>query len=343
MVLQLIARGRSAFLLVALFALLVIAPFASLGFGAAAVPLSEAFSIVLNGIPGIDTGPWDPAIEAIIWLNRVPRILMALGVGAMLGVCGVAMQAVVRNPLAEPYVLGISSGAAAGAGVAIVLVGASSTLGIGGLAFLGAVLASGLVLMIGTGRTGSTLRLILAGIAIGFVFQAVTNLLIIASNNAETAQAVVFWGLGSLTRASTTEALVVLGGAAALTALLWLVAPYLDALASGDEECVTVGINPTLTRMLLLIPVSAGVALAVATSGGIGFIGLVVPHVMRPLVGHAHRTLVIGTALAAALFLLVTDTVARTALGAVEIPIGIITAILGAPVLLILVYRGHIS
>ncbi|MBW3087082.1 putative ABC transporter permease protein [Austwickia sp. TVS 96-490-7B] len=336
-------RAKNALTLIALLALVVLAPLISLGFGAAAVPIDEAFAIVAGRLTGIDTGPWDPAVEAIIWLNRVPRIVMALGVGAMLGVCGVAMQAVVRNPLAEPYVLGISSGAAAGAGIAIVIIGASSSWGIGSLAFTGAALASGLVLMIGTGRTGSTLRLILAGIAIGFVFQAITNLLIIASNNAETAQAVVFWGLGSLTRAGLEEALTVLGGAAALTALLWLVGPYLDALASGDEECLTVGINPTLTRMLLLIPISAGVALAVATSGGIGFIGLVIPHIMRPAVGHAHRTLVLGTALAAALFLLVTDTVARTALGAVEIPIGIITAILGAPVLLILVHRGHIS
>ncbi len=333
-------RLKSLIGLIALAVCLLLAPAASLGFGSAAIPFSEAFEILAGKLLGIgDLSAYDSNIVAIIWLNRVPRILAAVAVGSILGMSGVAMQAVIRNPLAEPYVLGISSGASSGAAAAIIVLGASSAVAIGGIAFLGAALATMLVLWFGSGRGGSTLRLVLAGVAIGFVFQSATNLIVISANDAETAQSVVFWGLGSLTRPSIAQALVLLATAAILTVGLWLAGPYLDALASGDETCIAIGLNPSLLRALILIPVSAGVALAVANTGGIGFIGLVVPHLMRPIIGYSHRWLIAGTALASALFLLATDTVARTVLAPVEIPIGIITALLGAPLLIILTRR----
>lgn len=319
---------------------LAIAPAASLGFGSAAVPFGEAFAILAAKGLGIgDISQWDPSVVAIIWLNRVPRILAAVGVGCILGIAGVAMQAVIRNPLAEPYVLGISSGASTGAAASIILIGASGAFAVGSSAFIGAIVATVLVLWLGSGRAGSTLRLVLAGVAIGFMFQAATNLIVVSANDAETAQSVVFWSLGSLTRPDMGQGIMLIIAAAVLSVGLWFAGPYLDALASGDNTCVAVGLNPNVLRVLILVPVSAGVALAVSQTGGIGFIGLVVPHLMRPLVGYSHRGLVAGTALASALFLLVTDTVARTVLAPVEIPIGIITALLGAPLLVALTRR----
>lgn len=320
--------------------LLILAPPVSLAFGASAIPVQEAFSIFALKLFGIgNESDWDQTSIAIIWLNRVPRILTAIAAGCILGVAGVAMQAAIRNPLAEPYVLGISSGASAGAASAIVLVGVSSAVGVGISAFLGATIATVGVLWLGSRGSTSTLRLVLAGVAIGFAFQAMTNLIIVSANSAETAQSVVFWTLGSLTRPGMHQALMLCALAAVLAAGLWLAAPYLDALASGDHTCVTIGLNPMVVRVFILIPVSIGIGVAVSQTGGIGFVGLVIPHIMRPIVGYSHRPLVAGTSLAAALFLLITDTVARTVFAPVEIPIGIITALLGAPVLVLLTRR----
>ncbi|AKE41677.1 Membrane permease protein [Corynebacterium kutscheri] len=336
-------RPRSTYRKVFFLALVIaviFGPFISLGFGAAAVPLSEAIQITWLKLTHQDLSGWEPTTVAIIWNNRLPRIIAAYGVGIVLGISGVAMQAIIRNPLAEPYVLGISSGASAGAATAIIILGTSAAVVVTSSAFVGALIATLLVIWIGAGRTGSSLRLILAGIAIGFIFQAITNLLIISANTAESAQSVVFWTLGSLTRADSAQALFVLGIAIVLTLGLWLLSPYLDALASGDQACIAVGLNPMLLRLLLLVPISLGVGVAVATSGGIGFIGLVIPHLMRPLVSFKHRPLIICTALLSALFLLFTDTLARTVLSPVEIPIGIITALIGAPFLILLTKRS---
>lgn len=316
---------------------LIIAPPLSLGFGVAAVPAGEGFQILAAKIFGIgDLAQWNATTVAIIWEHRIPRIVAAIAVGCILGISGVAMQAVIRNPLAEPYVLGISSGASTGAASAIIIVGAASSFFVGAMAFVGAILATTFVLVLGAGRTGSALRLVLAGVAIGFIFQSLTNLLIISANDSETAQSVVFWTLGSLTRPSLDQALILLAVAAVLTIGLWFAGPYLDALASGDHTCIAIGLNPTVLRVLVLVPVSAAIGLSVAHTGGIGFIGLVIPHLMRPLIGHAHRSLISGVALASALFLLVTDTGARTLLAPMEIPIGIITALIGAPLLIAL-------
>lgn len=330
-------RPRLALKFLALSVLLLASPFVSLGFGSAAVPFVEAIEITFGKAFGtLDTNVWDPTTVAIIWQNRLPRIITALGVGAILGVCGVAMQAVIRNPLAEPYVLGLSAGASTGAAISIVVVGAIGVFAVGSFAFLGSLLATLLVLVLGTGRGGSSLRLVLAGIAIGFLFQAITNLLIVSAQDAETAQSVVFWTLGSLTRPGLPEGVLLFIVAVVLTAGVSLVGPYLDAIASGDHTCVAIGLNPTVIRIGLLVPVSAGVAFAVANTGGIGFIGLVLPHLMRPIIGYSHRSLIVGTALTASMFLLITDTLARTLLSPIEIPVGILTALVGAPFLLVL-------
>lgn len=284
---------------------------------------------------------WEPTTVAIIWMNRLPRIITAYGVGIILGVSGVVMQAVIRNPLAEPYILGISSAASSGAAVVIVLLSGAGAAMVAGSAFLAALLSMLAVLWLGAGREGSPLRLVLAGVAVGFTFQALTNLLIISAKVSETGQAVLFWSLGSLTRTDLTQSMVVLGLAVVVATGFWVFGPYLDALASGDRTCLTIGLAPRRLRLFFLVPLSAAVGLAVAAAGGIGFIGLVIPHLVRPFVRHRHRPLIAGTALASAVFLLATDTVARTLLAPTEIPIGVITAVIGAPFLMLLVRRSR--
>ena len=323
--------------------LLVLTPVLSIAFGAAPVPIDQVLGVLADhcGIPVHLT--WDSITDAIVWQNRMPRIVTGLGVGAILGVSGVTLQAVVRNPLAEPYVLGVSAGASCGAAAAIILIGISSSFGVAGIAFLGALLSTAIVLFMGGGRNSSTLRLILAGLAVGFVFQAATNFIIFSSDSPETARAVMFWTLGDLSRASWAQGWTSIVVAAALAILLWVCAPWLDALASGDSTAIAVGLDPALIRVLLLIPVSAGVAMAVAISGGIGFVGLVIPHLMRSFIGHGHRRLVASSAIAAAIFLVWADTFSRTVFSPAELPIGVITGLLGAPFLLILVRRGTLA
>lgn len=333
-------RVRASITILVLAIVFVILPFVSLGFGAAAVPFGEAVEIVWGKLTGSSMEGWQDNIVAIIWLNRVPRIVNAYGVGMVLGVAGVAMQAAIRNPLAEPYVLGISSGASAGAAVAIVIVGTALPIVTAFSAFLGALGATALVLIVGSSKTGSSLRLVLAGVAFGFIFQALTNLLMIMAQSAETAQSIVYWGLGSLARADLTRAVTVLIAGLIIAIGLWVASPYLDALASGDKTMVAIGLNPMVVRLALLIPLSAVIAMAVASSGGIGFVGLVIPHLMRPLVGHRHAPLVVSTALCSSIFLLITDTIARTVLAPAEIPIGVLTALVGAPFLVVMATRA---
>ena len=277
-----------------LVALLVLTPVLSIAFGAAPVPIGQVLGVLADhcGLPVHLS--WDSITDAIVWQNRMPRIVTGLGVGAILGAAGVTLQAVVRNPLAEPYVLGVSAGASSGAATAIILVGISSTFGVAGMAFLGALASTAIVLFMGGGRNSSTLRLILAGLAVGFVFQALTNFIIFSSDSPETARAVMFWTLGDLSRASWAQGWTSIVVAVVLSILLWICAPWLDALASGDSTATAVGIDPAMIRVLLLVPVSAGVAIAVAISGGIGFVGLVIPHLMRSFSGHGHRSLVVS-------------------------------------------------
>lgn len=326
---------RRRLILLALFALLLATPALSMIFGAASVAPADVWAVVRSHLPGA-TQPVDGITNAIIWQNRLPRVLTGIGVGAILGVSGVALQAIVRNPLAEPYVLGISAGAATGAAFAMVVVGVTSGIAVAGYAFAAAALATGVVLMAGGRGHHSALQLILAGLAVGFIFQALTNLLIFSSDSPETSRAVVFWTLGSLSRATWPQVGGVLTTAVILTLGLWIAAPVLDALASGDQTAMAVGIDPARIRLVLTLVVSAGVAFAVATSGSIGFVGLVIPHIVRSWVGHAHRAVVLGSALTAAIFLVWADTFARSVFAPSELPIGVITGLIGAPALLVM-------
>ena len=321
---------------------LLLTPALTVVIGAAAVPLDEVIGVLASHVPGLDVQiTWDRSIDAIVWDTRLPRIIAGVAVAAILGVSGVVLQAVVRNALAEPYVLGVSAGASSGAAFAIIIVGASVATVVGVMAFAGALLATMLVLAI-AGRTQSPLQLIRGGLGVGFGFQALTNLIIFSSDSPETARSVMFWTLGSLARVGWDSVPVITVAALLLTVLMVLCGPILDALASGDRTAQAVGIEPARARILLLIPVSAAIALAVATAGGIGFVGLVVPHLVRSFIGPAHRFLVLGSALAAGLFLVWADAFARLAFAPAEVPIGVVTGLVGAPWLVLLVRRqGH--
>ena len=284
-------------------------------------------------------------MDAIVWQVRLPRVLLGALVGAGLAVCGVTLQAMVRNVLADPYLLGINSGASSGAAAAILFgVGVGLTEhALQATAFLGALAASILVLLVArsAGRVTS-IRLLLAGVAVGYALYALTSFLIFASGSAEGSRSVMFWLLGSLALAQwhlpvAIVAVVVLG----TTALLSVWGRHLDALAVGDETAHTLGVRPDRFRLLLLVVVALCVGVVVAAAGSIGFVGLVVPHLARRAVGGAHARVVAVAALMGGVLLIWADIVARTLFAPQEIPIGIITSLLGAPFLLILIRRLH--
>ncbi|WP_250031240.1 FecCD family ABC transporter permease [Paractinoplanes maris] len=338
-------RRRTALWLVALTAGLLGTGVFAVGTGAIAIPPATVARIIAHQLSGLGEVTWAPPHEAIVWSVRLPRVLLGMLVGAGLAVCGVALQAMVRNVLADPYLLGINSGASSGAAAAI-LFGVGAGFGqyaLSASAFLGALAASLLVFLIarGGGRITS-IRLLLAGVAVGYALYATTSFLIFASGSAEGARSVMFWLLGSLGLARwdalLAVAAVVVGGT---TLFLTVAGRRLDALAVGDETAHTLGIAPDRFRLRLLVVVSLGVGVLVSAAGSIGFVGLVVPHLARRLVGAPHVRVVPVAALLGAILLVAADVIARVLLAPQEIPIGIITALLGAPFLLLLIRRLH--
>ncbi|MFC4555099.1 FecCD family ABC transporter permease [Georgenia faecalis] len=337
------ARARRNGLVLAVLAVLtVVTAIIAIAVGAVYVPPATVTRILAHAVlswPGPVT--WVPDQEAIVWSVRAPRVVLALAVGAGLAVCGTALQAMTRNMLADPYVLGINSGASCGAAAAI-LFGVGLGLGeyaLSGSAFIGALAASLLVFAVArTAGTVTSVRLLLAGVAVGYALSAATSFLIFASGSAEGARSVMFWLLGSLALAQWGPSLLVVVVVVAVTcvALYWW-APGLDALAIGDETARTLGISPAAFRTRLLVLVALAVGVLVAASGSIGFVGLVVPHLARRVVGVGHRWVVPVSALLGATLLLWGDLLSRLVMAPQELPIGIVTALVGAPLLLHLV------
>lgn len=294
------------------------------------------------GQPGTVT--WTGAEDSIVWLVRAPRVLLGAVVGAGLAIAGVALQAMIRNVLADPYILGVTSGASVGA-AATILFGVGAAVGASSLtasAFLGAMLATGVLFLLArVGGRVTSIRMLLAGVAIGYVLSAVTSFLIFASDTQEGARAVLFWLLGSLSQArwSTVGVALVVVGAALATLALW--GRRFDSLAIGDDTARALGVAPTRFRVEALVVVSLCVGAVVAVSGGIGFIGLVVPHVARLCVGGSHRRVFPVAALIGASFLIWADVFARIAFAPRELPLGIVTAVIGTPMLIILVRRFY--
>ncbi|ARJ04124.1 ABC transporter permease [Cnuibacter physcomitrellae] len=332
-------RRRVALSLVLLACILVAVATAAACIGPVPIAPADVVRVIVAELSGDDPG--GPA-QTIVWNTRLPRILMAIVAGAMLAAAGAVFQALARNGLADPYLLGINSGASTGAAVVVLVVGSGSALLFSGGALVGAVAAILLVLLLSsTAGTRGPFRIVLAGLAVGYALNAVTSFLIFWSDSPEAARSVLFWLLGSL--ASVQPIALLAAGAITVLALVALTSagPLLDALASGDDSARSVGIDPERMRLLLMAATSAAVGVVVAGVGGIGFLGLVVPHLARQLVGSRHRAILPASALLGALLLVCADTVARTALAPQEIPVGVITGVIGAPVLLLLLRGGH--
>ncbi len=280
------------------------------------------------------TGDWSLAQENIVWMLRFPRVLLAALVGGGLAVVGVTMQAVVRNPLADPYVLGISSGASVGA-VLVLSLGWFGALGIYAIsagAFFGATLSFALVFLIAiSGGQLSPLRLVLAGVACGYSLSGVTSIIVLTSDDRDLARSAMEWLMGSFGGAAwsdlTLPALIVAVGAGFLVTQ----ARPLNALLIGDDTARTLGVDVDKLRLKLFVTLSLLTGVMVAVSGAIGFVGLVVPHVVRMFAGTDHRRVLPVAFLSGAIFLVWVDVGARMLFAPTELPVGVITSVLGGP------------
>ncbi|WP_242612797.1 FecCD family ABC transporter permease [Janibacter limosus] len=286
----------------------------------------------------------DPTYDTIVWELRAPRVLMALVVGAGLSIAGACMQTLVRNPLADPYLLGVSSGAGVGATLVIVL-GALSGLGIWALSFGalgGALVATALVFGISMAQGGITpLRLVLTGVVMSAAFSSVSSFLVFYSADPRATQSVLFWLLGSLSGSVWAQVLPSVIAVSLAVAVLMALHSWLDALAAGPEVAASLGVPVAALRITLFVLVSVLVGVLVAVSGGIGFVGLVVPHLARIVVGARHRCVLPVAAVGGALFMLWVDVAARVAVRPQEIPLSVVTGLVGAPVFLLLLGRRH--
>lgn len=275
--------------------------------------------------------------DAIIWELRLPRVLVAAAVGAGLALCGAVMQALTRNPLADPYLLGLSSGASLGA-VLFLLAGAALLMPLG--AFLGAGTAMALTLLVTRMLGGATpSRAILAGISISALAAAATSFLIFWSATGDSYREILSWLMGSLSGVVWTDALLVLAATLVIGLPVLLSGRSLDAFAFGDTAAATLGINVERLRWLLLGATALLTGILVSIGGAIGFVGLIVPHVVRLATGSRHRVLLPVSMLLGASFMIWTDTAARSLFEPRELPVGIITALLGAPIFLLVLLR----
>ncbi|WP_215453813.1 iron ABC transporter permease [Streptomyces sp. ATCC 21386] len=280
-----------------------------------------------------------PIRDGIVWNLRLPRTLLAAVCGAGLAVCGAVMQSLLRNPLADPFVLGVSSGASTGAVVVVVLGAGGGALSVSGGAFLGAVASFGLVLLLSHTLGGTTDRVVLVGVAAMQLFSALTSFIVMTAADAETTRAVLFWLLGSLSGAGWTDVTVCL---AVLVAVLLVCLGHthaLDAFAFGQDAAASLGVSVARVRLVLLCATALLTAALVASAGAIGFVGLVLPHAARALTGSGHRRLLPASALAGAVFLVWVDTLARTVLDPQEVPVGVVTSLIGVPAFVAIMYR----
>jgi iron complex transport system permease protein len=328
---------------VLLLAALALTVVVAVGTGPVPIPMARVWRIVASRwLPALDDGSWTAAQLQIVWQVRLPRVLLAAVVGAGLSVVGTTLQALVRNPLADPYVLGITSGAAVGA-VTVILLGWSAfgVYSLSASAFLGALAAFGLVFAMAQrhGRI-SPVRLVLAGVAVSYLLSAVTSFLIFwADTDGIKARSVLFWLLGGLGGARWSFLGLPAVAVAAGTAVLAVQARRLNALVMGDETATSLGVPVERFRRQLFVLASLLTAVMVAVSGGVGFVGLMMPHVCRLLVGPDHRRVLPVAALGGAIFLVWADVAARTVAAPEELPLGIVTAIAGAPFFLWLIRR----
>jgi iron complex transport system permease protein len=340
------AAGRAApgypVVLAAACAALAVSVLVATGIGPVGVPAGQVAAILADRLTG--GGGTPGTADLVVWRFRFPRVLLGAVVGAGLALAGAVAQGVVRNPVADPHLLGLSSGASVGAVLALTSGGALlGVVTVPAAAFLGAAVAMVVVLALARHRGRlHPLRLVLVGVACAHLFSGVTSYLLARTNNAAAQQQIVFWLLGGLSgtqwSALPVPAAVVLGTCAVLVAR----ARRLNVLVLGDDACAALGVHAPRLRRWLLVLATLLTGTAVAVSGGIGFVGLVVGHVARMAVGADHRRVLPLAAVLGAVFLVWADVLARMLIAPAELPIGVVTAFLGVPLFLLVVRgRGH--
>ena len=332
---------------IGLLAIMIIVLFLSIVFavsiGVMDIPPGDIYRVLIYNITGIEIG--DPSILSkgttfdIVWNMRAPRVFLAAIIGIALAMAGVVMQATVQNPLADPYILGMSSGASFGAvfaiaiGAGAVFTGTLANTSIAFWAFLGAFVASAAVLGLSSvgGRITST-RLILSGVIVGSIFGAFSNLIIVLAADAEKLQSITYWLLGSFASAQWYKITIPL--LAVLFCGIYFITQIrtLNTMLTGDEVATTLGVDLAKKRKIYVFMASILTAAAVCFCGIIGFVGLIIPHIVRGITGNNHWKLLPISCLLGGIFLVWADVLARTVLNGGELPIGIITAVCGTPV-----------
>lgn len=327
--------------LIILILFVVFSLFFSINLGTVKIPYKEVKNVILYHLKessflfsGLNAKKPEGKIDDVVWLIRFPRLVLAIMVGTSLSICGAVMQATVQNTLAEPYVLGISSGASLGATLAIML-GFGNTLGgnfIGIMAFLGAFIISLMVILLSNvGGRSDAVKLLLSGLALGALCNAFASFVIYFSPNREGMRDIAYWMMGSLAGANWK-----------INKVLFLITVFgviffltqsrrLNIMLLGDDTAITLGMNPSWLRQLYLLISSLMTGFIVYAAGTIGFVGLIIPHQVRMVFGSDHKKLIPISALLGAVFLLWADVLCRVILPGRELPIGILTSMIGAP------------
>ncbi len=324
------------FICILLILVLIAALFWALSIGTVNLPMDKIYATVVeqleSGSPVDEVGKGP--VHDIIWLLRFPRLILAALVGMGLATCGVIMQAIVKNPLADPYILGISSGASLGATTAIML-GVGVAFGenyIGIAAFIGALVISlGVLFISNMGGRSNSIKLLLAGMALSAVCGAFSSFIVYFANNKEGIQSVTFWMMGSLAGAKWENIMIIAPIVILAVLFFWSQNRILNLMLLGDEAAVTLGRDLHVYRQVYLLISSLIVGFVVYSAGMIGFVGLIVPHVIRMLVGTDHKKLIPIAALSGAIFLVVADGLCRIIIPKTELPIGILISLIGAP------------
>ncbi|RKT70194.1 iron complex transport system permease protein [Saccharothrix variisporea] len=327
--------------LLVLGALLVVVVLVAAAVGSVPVSVGDTWHIVWGHLTGSDPGV-NPAHEQIVWTFRVPRVLLAALCGAGLAVAGVVLQALVANPLADPFILGVSAGGSVGAVTVMALgAGALGGLGVSGAAFVGAMLAVALVFALGQQRGRlNPVRLVLAGVAVSYVFTSITSLLQLQTSPNNMRQ-IMFWLLGSVAGARWDQLQVAGVVVVGVTLVLTLYGRHLNALVTGDESATALGVDVKRLRVVVIVLTSLLAGVLIAVAGGIGFVGLMVPHLVRLAFGVDHRRVLPISALVGAVYLVAVDLLCRTVDPPNELPLNILTALFGAPFFIWLMRRDR--
>lgn len=336
-------RGRRWAVMALAVGVVVLAALVGVLVGPASLPRSGILASMFSWIPGVGDGSLSTQESTILWQLRAPRVALACIVGACLSVSGAAYQGAFRNPLADPYLLGAAAGAGLGATLVIIYGSATFTDGTPLLpiaSFLGALGGVALAYTIGGSMGGArtTVALVLAGVAVASFLTAIQTF--IQQRNVDTLREIYTWILGRLSTAGWDDVLLILPYAVISIVLLVLHGRMLDVLGVGDDEAGGLGIHPARTRLIIVAAASLATASAVAVAGLIGFVGIIVPHAVRLLVGTSNRWVVPLSALGGAAFLVLADVVARTVVSPGELPIGVVTALIGAPAFALLLRRA---